>query len=70
MRAYRLPQPTGPEALTKTKLPAPKPAHGQILVQVRACSLNFRDLAIATGKYRMRSRFPTAPARCSRSAPA
>ena len=33
--------------------PIPKPAHRQVLVKVRACSLNFRDLGIVRGTYRM-----------------
>ncbi len=53
MRAYQLPQATGIAALAKADLPQPKPAHRQVLVKVAACSLNFRDLAIALGRYRM-----------------
>ena len=53
MRAYQLPQATGIEALAKVDLPMPKPAHRQVLVKVAACSLNFRDLAIVLGRYRM-----------------
>src|SRR5215468_8738033 len=57
MRAFQLPQATGIEALTKVDLPQPKPAYRQVLVKVLACSLNFRDLAIVLGRYRM----PTKP---------
>ncbi len=56
MRAYRLAQPTGIEGLTKVEVPAPKPGSRQVLVKVAACSLNFRDLAICIGKYRMPTR--------------
>ena len=56
MRAYRL-QGTGIDALVKVELPTPKPERRQVLVKVAACSLNFRDLAIALGTYRM----PTKP---------
>jgi len=52
MRAFQLQQP-GIDTLSKVDLPAPKPAHRQVLVKVAACSLNFRDLAIVLGKYRM-----------------
>jgi NADPH:quinone reductase-like Zn-dependent oxidoreductase len=54
MRAYQLPKGgAGVDALGKVECPDPKPAHRQILVKVKACSLNFRDLAIARGSYRM-----------------
>jgi NADPH:quinone reductase-like Zn-dependent oxidoreductase len=54
MRAYQLPRGgAGIEALTQVERPDPKPAHRQVLVKVKACSLNFRDLAIARGSYRM-----------------
>jgi NADPH:quinone reductase-like Zn-dependent oxidoreductase len=56
MRAYRL-QGTGIDALAKVDLPTPAPGPRQVLVKVAACSLNFRDLAIAVGSYRM----PTKP---------
>src|SRR5919204_3899712 len=53
MRAYQLMQGTGIDGLVKTELPTSKPGAGQVLVKVAACSLNFRDLAIAIGTYRM-----------------
>ena len=53
MRAYQLPQATGIDALVKVDLPTAKPDPPQILIKVAACSLNFRDLAIALGTYRM-----------------
>src|SRR6516165_6623061 len=53
MRAYRLGQATGIDALVKVDLPVPKPGPRRVLVKVAACSLNFRDLAIAVGSYRM-----------------
>src|SRR4249920_2149896 len=57
MRAHQLLQGTGIDALVKVDLPVPKPGPRQMLVKVAACSLNFRDLAIALGTYRM----PTKP---------
>jgi NADPH:quinone reductase-like Zn-dependent oxidoreductase len=55
MRAYQLPKSgAGIEALTQVERPDPnKPGHRQVLVKVRACSLNFRDLGIVRGSYRM-----------------
>jgi NADPH:quinone reductase-like Zn-dependent oxidoreductase len=56
MRAYQLPQASGIDALVKVDLPTPKSDRRQVLVKVKACSLNYRDLAIALGKYRMPTR--------------
>jgi NADPH:quinone reductase-like Zn-dependent oxidoreductase len=54
MRAYQLPKGgAGIEALVKVERPNPRPAHRQVLVKVAACSLNYRDLAIARGSYRL-----------------
>jgi NADPH:quinone reductase-like Zn-dependent oxidoreductase len=54
MRAYQLPKGgAGIEALARVNLPEPKPQHRQVLVKVGACSLNFRDLGIVRGTYRM-----------------
>src|ERR1700722_18863926 len=54
MRAYQLPKGgAGIESLTRVDLPEPKPQHRQVLVKVAACSLNFRDLGIVRGTYRM-----------------
>src|SRR5208337_1571433 len=57
MRAYQLPKGgAGIEALVKIERPNPKAAYRQVLVKVAACSLNFRDLGIVRGTYRMPSR--------------
>ncbi len=54
MRAYQLPKGgAGIDALVKVERPDPTPAHRQVLVKVKACSLNFRDLGIVRGTYRM-----------------
>src|SRR5580704_15615282 len=54
MRAYQLPKGgAGIDALQRVELPQPKPQYRQVLVKVAACSLNFRDLGIARGTYRM-----------------
>src|SRR5271170_2114894 len=54
MRAFQLPKGgAGIESLTRVDLPDPKPLHRQVLVKVAACSLNFRDLGIVRGTYRM-----------------
>jgi NADPH:quinone reductase-like Zn-dependent oxidoreductase len=54
MRAYQLQKAgAGIDALTAIDQPMPKPLYRQVLVKVGACSLNFRDLGIARGTYRM-----------------
>jgi NADPH:quinone reductase-like Zn-dependent oxidoreductase len=39
----------------------PKPSPGQLLVRVRAVSLNYRDLMIAKGQYNPRMKLPVTP---------
>ena len=51
MQAYQLTAPNGPDALQLNQLPEPKPRPGQVLVRVRATSLNYRDLMVAGGRY-------------------
>ena len=51
MQAYLLTAANGPESLKLQSLGEPQPSPGQVLVRVRATSLNYRDLMIATGRY-------------------
>jgi NADPH:quinone reductase-like Zn-dependent oxidoreductase len=54
MRAWQLPKGgAGIDALSKVERPNPKPSHRQVLVKVAFGSLNFRDLGIVRGTYRM-----------------
>jgi NADPH:quinone reductase-like Zn-dependent oxidoreductase len=53
MYAYQFSKRTGFDDMMKADLPTPRPARRQVLVKMVACSLNFRDLAIALGTYRM-----------------
>ena len=54
MHAYQLPKcGAGIQALVIVDRPDPKPAYRQVLVKVAACSLNFRDLSIVRGAYRL-----------------
>ncbi len=54
MKAYQLPKAgAGIEALAQVERAEPKPAYRQVLVKVKACSLNFRDLGMVRGTYRV-----------------
>lgn len=50
MQAYILTEPTGAAGLHLTDLPTPTPAAGEVLVQVKAISLNPVDVKTAQGK--------------------
>jgi NADPH:quinone reductase-like Zn-dependent oxidoreductase len=49
MRAFQFEKLTGIDGLRQLDTPRPKPGPGQVLIQVHAASLNFRDLLIAKG---------------------
>ena len=51
MRLYRLPKAEGIDDLTLTEAPPPVPQRGQVKLRMRAWSLNYRDLMVATGRY-------------------
>jgi NADPH:quinone reductase-like Zn-dependent oxidoreductase len=49
------------DSLRVAERPQPKAGIGQVLFKVHACSLNYRDLLIATGAYDPRIRLPLVP---------
>jgi NADPH:quinone reductase-like Zn-dependent oxidoreductase len=51
MRLYQLGKLGNLDALKLTEAPDPRPATGQVVVRIRACSLNHRDLNIISGGY-------------------
>lgn len=52
MKAYELAQLIGPEGLVLNQdRREPNPGPGQVLVRVKAASLNYRDLLVSQGKY-------------------
>jgi NADPH:quinone reductase-like Zn-dependent oxidoreductase len=50
MRVYRFPRANGINTLEMHEEPVPQPGRGQILVRMRAASLNYRDLNVASGR--------------------
>lgn len=59
MKAIQLTAPTI-MSFRRIELPDPKPRFGEVLVRLRAATLNFLDVAIATGKFPVRE-FPMIP---------
>jgi NADPH:quinone reductase-like Zn-dependent oxidoreductase len=51
MKAYQIQTASGIQGLQLVDLPTPKPSIGQVLVRVRAASLNYRDTAVVSGMY-------------------
>lgn len=60
MRAAIIPQ-FGLEHLTLAERPEPTPGPGQVLVAVKAVSLNYRDLLVAKGQYNPKMPLPRVP---------
>lgn len=61
MKALLSKEPGGPETLALEELPDPVAGKGQLLVAVKACSINFPDVLIIEDKYQMRPPRPFAP---------
>jgi NADPH:quinone reductase-like Zn-dependent oxidoreductase len=60
MRVFEL-RAFGLDALGLTERPEPRPGPGQVLVQMRAFSLNYRDLMVVKGVYNPKQRLPLIP---------
>jgi NADPH:quinone reductase-like Zn-dependent oxidoreductase len=54
-------EPGGPEALRLEELPEPRPGAGELLVRIRACSINYPDVLIIEDKYQLKPPRPFAP---------
>lgn len=52
MKAYVIQEPFGIDALALAERPVPQPGPGQVLVRMRAASLNYRDLLVVRGVWR------------------
>jgi len=61
MHAWLCTTPTGVETLNWTELPTPSPGPGQVLLEVKAASLNFPDLLIVQNKYQIKPPLPFVP---------
>ena len=61
MHAWLCENPVGADALTWKELPTPQPKAGQVLLEIKAASLNFPDLLIVQNKYQMKPALPFVP---------
>jgi NADPH:quinone reductase len=61
MNAWLCDNPTGIDSLTWKALPTPSPLAGQVLIEIRAASLNFPDLLIVQNKYQIKPPLPFVP---------
>jgi NADPH2:quinone reductase len=61
MHAWLCENPTGIDALQWKELPTPQPGAGEVLVEIKAASLNFPDLLIVQNKYQMKPALPFVP---------
>ncbi|MDO8720095.1 MAG: NADPH:quinone oxidoreductase family protein [Polaromonas sp.] len=61
MHAWLCEDPTGVDALTWKELPTPQPKAGEVLIEIKAASLNFPDLLIVQNKYQMKPPLPFVP---------
>ena len=61
MHAWLCENPVGVDALTWKELPTPAPRAGEVLIEIKAASLNFPDLLIVQNKYQMKPPLPFVP---------
>ena len=61
MHAWLCENPTGIDALEWKELPTAQPKAGEVLVEIKAASLNFPDLLIVQNKYQMKPPLPFVP---------
>jgi NADPH2:quinone reductase len=61
MHAWLCTDPVGVDNLVWTELPTPTPASGEVLLEIKAASLNFPDLLIVQNKYQMKPPLPFVP---------
>jgi NADPH:quinone reductase-like Zn-dependent oxidoreductase len=61
MNLYEIRETKGIDSLIRIERDVPKPGAGEVLVRVRAVSLNYRDLLIAKGQYARGLKVPLIP---------
>ena len=61
MKALQIQSLGGPDGLKAVNLPEPTPGSGEVLIRVRAASLNFRDLMVLKGTYNPKITLPAVP---------
>ncbi len=61
MRAVRVHELTGPNALRVDEIAAPEARAGQVLIDVRACGVNFPDILLTRGQYQFKPAPPFSP---------
>ncbi|MEY4911785.1 MAG: hypothetical protein RL761_1448, partial [Pseudomonadota bacterium] len=61
MHAWLCENPIGIDAVTWKELPTPVPAEGQVLINIKAASLNFPDILIVQNKYQHKPALPFVP---------
>ena len=61
MRAVRIHELTGPSALRVDDVPDPTAGAGQVLIEVRACGVNFPDVLLSRGMYQFKPTPPFSP---------
>ena len=61
MHAWLCENPVGVDALLWKELATPQPGPGQVLIEIKAASLNFPDLLIVQNKYQMKPPLPFVP---------
>jgi NADPH:quinone reductase-like Zn-dependent oxidoreductase len=61
MKVYEIRESFGMENLAIAERPRPAPGHGEVLVKLRAVSVNYRDLLLVKGLYNPRLPLPRIP---------
>src|SRR3954452_22047854 len=61
MQAWLCENPVGVESLQWKELPTPQPQAGEVLIEIKAASLNFPDLLIVQNKYQHKPPLPFVP---------